>query len=77
MLPINGRVMLSKLLQPSNAASPILVTLSGITIFFKLLQSTNAASPILVPPDIITSFSDAGTKSSFFEYELAPNIYPK
>lgn len=28
--PINGSVMLSKLLQPSNADEPILVTLSGM-----------------------------------------------
>ena len=37
-----------KLLQPKNADSPILVTLSGIVMLFRLLQLENAESPILV-----------------------------
>ena len=41
-------MILVKLVQPSNAQSPILVTLFGIVILVKLVQPLNADSPILV-----------------------------
>ena len=37
--PTNGSIILVKLLQPSNADEPILMTLFGITIRVKLSQS--------------------------------------
>jgi glutamine amidotransferase PdxT len=41
-------VMLVKLVQPSNAKSPIIVTLAGMMMLSKLAQLENANSPILV-----------------------------
>ena len=41
-------MILVSLLQPLNADSPILVTLSGIVMLERLLQSENALSPMLV-----------------------------
>ena len=46
-----------KLLQPLNAAEPILVTPSGSTIDFKLSQSLKAHLPILVTPSGIVIVS--------------------
>ena len=40
--------MLVKPPQPSNAASPIVVTLSGIVMLVKLSHQANAYSPMLV-----------------------------
>ena len=63
--------------QPENAESPMLVTLSGMTMLVRLLQPQNASSPMLDPPVITTVFKDGGTYELLSEYELAPNIYPK
>ena len=45
-----GSVILVKLMQLENAESPILVTLSGISMLVKLLQFLKALLPILVIP---------------------------
>ena len=42
LVTLFGMVMLVRLLQLSNAESPILVTLLGISMLAKLLQSRNA-----------------------------------
>ena len=49
-------LMLVKLLQSSNAASPMLVTLDGISTLVRLLQPKQASSPMLVTPLGISTF---------------------
>ena len=46
--------MLVKLVQPLNAAAPILVTLSGIVMLVKLLQPSKAEFPTDSPLVITT-----------------------
>ena len=46
--PTKGIVILSRLVQPSNASEPMLVTLSGIAMLVRLVQPENAEEPMLV-----------------------------
>ena len=57
-------VMLSSDVQPSNASSPMVVTLSGIFILSIELQPRNVKLFIDVPFVINTFFNDSGTKNS-------------
>ena len=45
---VGMQMMLDRLEQPLNARSPILITLSGITMLVRLEQLKNSSSPILV-----------------------------
>ena len=46
--PTNGKLMLSRLVQPLNAEEPMLVTLFGIVILVRFIQSRKALAPMLV-----------------------------
>ena len=55
LITLPGIVTLVRLLQSSNAESPMLVTLSGIVTLVRLLQLANADLPMLVteqPPSL-------------------------
>ncbi len=41
--------MLARLVQPSNASSPMVVTLSGMVMLSRLVQSLNAESSMVSP----------------------------
>ena len=50
LVTLSGRVILVRLLQSSNALSPMLVTPSGRVTLVRLLQPRNDSSPMLVTP---------------------------
>ena len=66
-----GMVMFSRLLQPANASSPILNTLSGIVIFLRFSHHQNALAPMLVKPSETVTFS----RLSQYENASSPILY--
>ena len=70
--------MLSRLVQPSNARYPLLVTLAGMLTLTRLLQPLNEYCPKLATPsEITTSFTCSrweyqGTALELFQFAIAP-----